>query len=579
MFNEIRDGIKSIVGSQPRFFLEIDGAPITEIVNFDVEEKVSAPFTVYAKLASATEISFGDVRGREALLKITGDIADRFFHGVVKKFKHTGMSKGGKYLYRIEIVPYFELLSLEKDCRIFQDMKVQEIITTIFEESEIEPKFYEFRFVDQERLRKYCVQFNESDKEFIERLLQEEGIFYFYEHYKDRHVMVFGQDQSDYTPPKYDDEIKFRAPSGMNETEECIRKVGLSRNLTSGTFTHSNYNFKNPAADLEKDQKSKDEYSRIYEVYQYPGLYGETDRGGDLAQSNLNSQQAFAAYINGNSNSNRLIPGYTFKLKGHDFESFNKEYVVTEIGHHGQQNQTMEEEAEGGTTYFNEFFAIPSGVDYSPRKTIQKPLMRGPQTAIVVGREGDEICTDEFGRIKVQFHWDRKGQKDENSSCWVRCAQFWGGAGWGALFTPRVGDEVIVDFLNGDPDFPVITGSLYNGVNPPPYTLPANKTVTSIKTRSTPNSRGFNELRFDDKAGSEEIFIHGEKDWNIRIKNSKAQSIGNDSATTVGNTLSEKAKKIILTADESVELVCSGNTIMLDSSGITIRGSKVKINP
>lgn len=537
--------------SRPKFLFDIEGIPGLEVINFEGHEKVCGPFKVELYIASPLHIEYQDVIGKEALLKITGGVADRFFHGVVRKFEHTGKSKSRKYLYTTEIVPYFELLSLEKDCRIFEGMNIHEIIKNIFEESEIEPKLFEFRYVNKNRLRKYCVQYNESKKDFIERLLQEERMFYFFEHYEDRHVMVFGQDQSDYTPPKYDDEIIFMAASGMNETEECISRIDFSKRLTSGTYTHTNYNFKNPVADLEKDDKSKDKKTKKYEIYEYPGLYGETDRGGQLAESGLKAQQAYAEQANGDSNSNRLVPGYVFNLVGHDFESFNKEYVVIDVKHNGQQPQTLEEEAQGGTNYFNSFFVIPSTVDYSPKKTIEKPLMRGPQTAKVVGREGDEICTDEFGRIKVQFHWDRKGQDDENSSCWLRCAQLWGGAGWGAQFTPRVGDEVIVEFLNGDPDFPVIMGSLYNGTNPPPHGLPDNKTRSTIKTRSTPNAEGFNELSFEDKAGSEEIYIHGEKDWNILIKNDKGQNVGHDETLTVGN---KRTKTVGANQDETITL-------------------------
>lgn len=589
MLNKLADSYQSFLGRQPRFFLNIAGAPQTEVVDFYAEEKFSEPYFVNISLASRFEIKFGDVIEKEALLTIKGDIVDRHFHGVVRKLERAGRSASGKYEYNAQIVPYFSLLSLEKDCRIFQDMNVHEIITKIFEESEIEPRFYQFRYVNKDRLRKYCVQYNESDKEFIERLLQEEGIFYFFEHYEDGHVMIFGQDQSDYTPPKYDNEIIFMASSGMNETEECINRVDFSKRLTSGTYTHTNYNFKNPAADLEKYDKSKDKITKKYEMYEYPGLYGETDRGGKLAESYLNSQQASAEQAQGGSDSNRLIPGYVFNLVGHDFESFNKEYLAIDVKHRGQQHQVLEEEAHGGTDYSNTFIAISSSIDYCPKKEIQKPQMRGPQTAKVVGREGDEICTDEFGRIKVQFHWDRNGKGDENSSCWLRCAQFWSGAGWGAQFTPRVGDEVIVDFLNGDPDFPVIIGSLYNGTNPPPYALPDNKTRTTIKTRSTPNAEGFNELSFEDKAGDEQIYIHGQKDWNVEILNDNKISIGKKKIETIGETLEITcgSSKITMSKDgkinisgKDVTFTTGSGEVHIDSGGtVTLKGSKVELNP
>ena len=361
--------------------------------------------------------------------------------------------------------------------------------------------------------------------------------------------MIFADSQANYMPLGCDDQIKFSAASGMNETEECIDFIEFSKRLSSGAYTHTNFNFKMPSVQLTKNEMSKEESVRRFEVYEYPGLYGQVDRGTQLAKSRLDSHQAFAERANGTSNSTRLIPGYTFSLTDHDFTEFNREYITISVSHSGQQQQILEEMAEGGTLYYNSFFSIPSNVDYSPLITFQKPLMRGPQTAIVVGGEGDEICTDEYGRVKVHFHWDRKGKRDERSSCWVRCAQLWGGGGWGAIFTPRVGDEVLVEFINGDPDYPVITGSLYNGANPPLYKLPDNKTRSVIKTRSTPKSTGFNELRFEDRAGSEEIFIHGEKDWNIVIKNDKTQSIGHDESLSVGNN---RTKSVGVNQSESI---------------------------
>ena len=207
------------------------------------------------------------------------------------------------------------------------------------------------------------------------------------------------------------------------------------------------------------------------------------------------------------------------------------------VSHSGQQPQALEEQAGSGAgaNYSNTFLAIPSTVTYRPLKTIEKPYVRGLQTATVVGRKGEEIHTDEWGRVAVQFHWDRLGKNDENSSCWIRVGQMWGGVGWGAQFIPRVGDEVLVDFMEGDPDWPIIVGSVYNEANQPIYDLKNNKTQSGIKTRSYPDGPGFNELRFEDKKGEEHVYLQGEKDWNILIKNDKGQNVGHDETLSVAN--------------------------------------------
>ncbi|MEN6509129.1 MAG: type VI secretion system tip protein TssI/VgrG [Smithella sp.] len=538
MLDKIVDDLKASAAGEPVFFLKIMDVPTTEVVDFLIYESLSEPFEITVTLASSFEINFSQAIEKDALLTVKGDAMDRYFHGVVRKFEHVGKSGSRKYLYKAEIVPYFRLLSLEKDCRIFQDMNVQDIISIIFNESGITSNLYEFRFSNKDRLRKYCVQLNETDMDFIDRLLQEEGIFYFFEHYKDKHLMDFGEDRRDYIILGCDDKIKFKAKSGMNESEECINSIEFSKRLCTGAFTHTNFNFKIPSVDLESNEKSREETQRKYEIYEYPGLYGLTDRGDLLARVRLKSHQAFSEQAHGKSNSNRLIPGYMFTLKDHDFRTFNKEYTVITIRHSGQQPQTLEEVSEGSSGYSNSFSAIPSSVNYSPLKTMPKPLMRGPQTATVVGHEGSDIDTDEYGRVKVLFHWDRKGKNKKNKeqcSCRVRCAQLWGGGGWGTLFTPRVGDEVVVDFINGDPDYPIIIGSVYNGDNMPLYNMKRDYTRTAIKTRSTPNSNGYNELRFEDKAGSEEVYLQGERDWNILIKNNKGQEIGHDETLHVAN--------------------------------------------
>jgi type VI secretion system secreted protein VgrG len=268
----------------------------------------------------------------------------------------------------------------------------------------------------------------------------------------------------------------------------------------------------------------------------------------------------------------------------------NNEYCLVSVEHQGSQSSEY-----GGNnvisrdyTYSNHFIAIPASTVYRTGKSIEKPFVRGLQTAVVTGPEGEEIHTDEYGRIKVRFHWDREGKNDDRSSCWLRTCQPWSGNGWGFVSLPRVGDEVLVDFINGDPDWPIMVGTVNNAASPALYTLPDNKSQCGIRTRSTPGggTENFHELRFEDKKGAEEIYLQSEKDWNILVKSSKGQTIGENSSTNIGGSStvtvkkssSETAEDITLTASSKITLVCGGSTIVLDPSGIKINGVLVNIN-
>jgi type VI secretion system secreted protein VgrG len=290
----------------------------------------------------------------------------------------------------------------------------------------------------------------------------------------------------------------------------------------------------------------------------------------------------------GRSTCSRFISGFVFELIDHDREAFNQEYLLVHVSHTGSQPQVLEEGADSAEcSYTNEFFCIPSSVEFRPRLRAQKPVVEGVQTAMVVGPEGEEIYTDEHGRVKVQFHWDREGQRNERSSCWIRVSQVWAGAGWGAMFIPRIDQEVIVDFEEGDPDRPIITGRVYHGTNTPPYALPEEKTKSTIKSDSSLGGGGSNEFRFEDKSGEEEIYLHGQKDWTIAIEHDKEQNIGNDETSEVGNnrtrTVGEDEevtvgnnRTVTIGNDETVTL---GNNRTLEvgaDENITIGGNRTE---
>ena len=567
-------------GSQASFLFEIKGAPEIEIAHFQAQERISEPFAVHVALASTSQIQYDDVIQKEALLTLSGDEADRYFHGIVRKFEHTGKN-GQKHLYQADIVPFLMLLSLEQDCRIFQDKKVQDIVTKIYQESGIPDDRYEFRLKNKDRMRKFCVQYRETDMDFVCRLLQEEGIFYFFEHSKDKHVMVFADDTVNYKPIEGNQEVSFKPASGLNPEKESISYVDFSRRLRPGTYTHTNYNFKKPSVDLETKEKAKDAKQQKFEIYDYPGQYGKEEQGKRLAKIHLEAGKALEEQASGNSTCPRLVAGFTFKLEGHDFKAFNREYLLVGVSHSGQQPQALEEQAGSGAgaNYSNTFLAIPSTVTYRPLKTIEKPYVRGLQTATVVGRKGEEIHTDEWGRVAVQFHWDRLGKNDENSSCWIRVGQMWGGVGWGAQFIPRVGDEVLVDFMEGDPDWPIIVGSVYNEANQPIYDLKNNKTQSGIKTRSYPDGPGFNELRFEDRKGEEHVYLQGEKDWNILIKNDKGQSVGHDETLSVANNRTQTVganQRETIGANQEIQVGANHTETIGANMSLSVGGAKTE---
>ncbi len=572
--------IRSGNGSQASFLFDLKGAPEIEVAYFQAQERISEPYALHVALASTSQIQYDDVIQKEALLTLSGDEADRYFHGIVRKFEHTGKN-GQKHLYQADIVPFLMLLSLEQDCRIFQDKKVQDIVTKIYQESGIPDDRYEFRLKNKDRMRKFCVQYRETDMDFVCRLLQEEGIFYFFEHSKDKHVMVFADDTVNYKPIEGNPEVSFKPASGLNPEKESISYVDFSRRLRPGTYTHTNYNFKKPSVDLETKEKTKDAKQQKFEIYDYPGQYGKEEQGKRLAKIHLEAGKALEEQASGNSTCPRLVAGFTFKLEGHDFKAFNREYLLVGVSHSGQQPQALEEQAGSGAgaNYSNTFLAIPSTVSYRPLKTIEKPYVRGLQTATVVGRKGEEIHTDEWGRVAVQFHWDRLGKNDENSSCWIRVGQMWGGVGWGAQFIPRVGDEVLVDFMEGDPDWPIIVGSVYNEANQPIYDLKNNKTQSGIKTRSYPDGPGFNEMRFDDKKGEEHIYLQGEKDWNILIKNDKGQSVGHDETLSVANNRTQTVganQRETIGANQEIQVGANHTESIGANMSLSVGGAKTE---
>jgi type VI secretion system secreted protein VgrG len=392
------------------------------------------------------------------------------------------------------------------------------------------------------------VQYRETDLQFISRLMEEEGIHYYFIHGKDQEKLVITDHDATHAAIAAPDALTFHPPTGTELFEDSVSAFSRAEQIRSGAVTLRDFNFKKPSLNLEAGARGK--VDAALEIYDYPGRYDAPDVGGLRARVEFEARQAQRATAQGQSNCMRLLPGHRFKLRQHPRNDLNRENLLTGVVSEGVQPQVLEEQAGSeGSRYSNRFECIAATVTYRAPRVTRKPHVAGAQTALVVGPAGEEIYTDEFGRVKVQFHWDRAGTRDENSSCWIRVSQLWAGAGWGAMYIPRVGHEVIVDFLEGDPDRPIIVGRVYHGTNRPPYPLPADKTRSTIKSESTPGGGGFNELRFEDKAGSEEIFLHGQKDWTIEILHDKQQRVGNHETLRVG---SNRTKSVGADQSESI---------------------------
>lgn len=565
------------------------------VTNLCAFESISIIFRVQIHFASTIEINdYEKLIGNESLLTILNDYdeygdTDRYFQGIIRKLEYVG-ADGDYFLYEAEMVPKFWQLSLRKNCRIFQETTTQEIVKKLLEEGGIDSDHYRFALVNEKHNRGFCVQYNESDFDFISRLLEEEGIYYFFEHYKDKHVMVMCDDKTIHSPIKGDKSIVFN-PGGMEGDEESIYSFTFSQRMKSGEYTHRNFFFKRTTLDLTAKESAPNKES--FEVYEYPSLHTTQARGNELAKARSEELATMQKQGNGCSTSCRLIPGCTFTLVNHDSTVLNTDYLITSTVFSGEQPQSLEEGNGDGYLFDVEFTVIPASAQFRPARTREKPFVKGLQTATVVGPKGEEIHTDDYGRVRVQFHWDREGKRNDKSSCWIRVGQAWGGLSRGAQYIPRIGDEVLVDFLEGDPDRPIITGSLYNSDNMPINSLKKSITQSGFRTK-THKGKGFHELRFDDAKGKEEIYLQSEKDWNVLVKNRKGQTVGGDSGTVIAKNCdlsvggdsytivtgksTEIAKEIIIGTSDKITIVTGGSSIVISPAGVEINGAIVKVN-
>jgi len=625
-----------------QFTLTLPGVDDITVIDFTHREALSQPFELALNLASRDgSLDTAELLDRDATLTIWQDGKPlRRVHGIIAEFGR-GDRGHRRTFYSLVLRPALWRLSLRQNSRIFQKVDPLTIINTLCDERGITD--VSFAVTCDLPEREYCVQYRETDLAFIERLAAEEGLFYFHE-FEERdggaHRLIFADDPQVLASVG---ERTYHSRAGGTAPKRHVRKLSHTARVASSSATLKDYSFKNPAYAQLHDHLGRDVEQHgqqvDYEHYDYPGRYKQDASGEPFTRIRLEQLRREAITASAESDLPELTPGFRFTLTDHDTDSLNRDWQAIEVRHFGEQPQALEEDgitqsdahlrgragSEAMTRYHNQVTLIPGDAPWRATPN-PKPRVDGPQVAFVVGPEGEEIHCDEHGRVKVQFPWDRYAEPNDTASCWVRVAQGWAGGGYGSIAIPRIGHEVIVSFLEGDPDQPLVTGRTYHAVNTAPYPLPEHKTRTVLRTQSH-KAEGFNELRFEDQAGEEQIWLHAQKDLelltlndrteeirrdsHLKVHNDRISEIDNDDHHTVHNNRHTKVDgddhlmidgtrhekigqahlmeagqevhhkagmKVVIEAGAEITLKAGGSFLKIDPSGVTIVGPQVKIN-
>jgi type VI secretion system secreted protein VgrG len=594
------------------------GADVLLFRRMQCSEALGRLFEFRVELASArADIATGDVLGKE--LAVTLDLeegAERHFHGIVTRFAYVGW-RDGMPAWEAVVHPALWLLTRSSNCRIFQEKTTLDIVKAVCGDGAYGGlvKIDAGKLSSTPARREFCVQYRESDFEFVSRLLEEEGIYYYFRHEAGAHTMVLADSYGAHanaagyaTLPFWDEQQGRRAP------EKSVTRMWPAGAVQAAEYALNDYDFEQPAAVrsgglLVKSAIAAPFTSQRFRQYDYPGRYRAAGAGDARARARMESLHGQGEQVDGATNARGIGAGVLFKLAEHPRADQNREFLVTAADIEFASSLYGSGAAQEGTFEFQcTFRAVGKEHSYRPPRIARKPLVQGPQTAIVVGKAGEEIWTDRHGRIKVQFHWERDRKDNETSSCWVRVQQGWAGKGWGTMFIPRIGMEVVVSFLEGDPDQPLVTGCVYNADTVPPYELPANQTRSTIRTNSSKGGGGYNEIRFEDKKGSEELYIQAEKDCNRVVKNNDTLKVGfekkdkgdqtvaicHDQSVDVGNDRTvhvvndetvaidanqkvKVGKTIVVEAGTSIELKVGGSSVKIEPAKITIKSAQIAI--
>ncbi|GKS74438.1 type VI secretion system tip protein VgrG [Acidovorax sp. SUPP950] len=479
----------------------------------------------------------------------TEGLGRRYLDGIATGFGMQGQDTSANYAYRMVLRPWLWVATRRSDFRIFQEMTVPDIVESVLQKY---GQPMQKKLSRAYRVRPYTVQYHETDFAFIARLCESEGIYWYFEHQPGSHTLVFADDvMGSHSPLPGGHVIPFHPPGKTALADrEHIFSWHMGQQVQPGRAYLDDYDFKKPRADLSDMRQSPPGHAHdSYERYEWPGGYTEFSDGETYTRLQMETGLAGHHRAHAKLNKRSIAPGYTIVLDNYPREDQNQQYLVVSVEYYLEENAQASQglngvgQTQGGSIQRFSMEVHPTAMPYRPVVATPRPRTTGPQTAVVVGPPGEEIWTDQYGRVKVQFHWDRIGAMDENSSCWVRVSSTWAGPQFGNVFIPRIGMEVIVDFLNGDPDYPIILGCVYNADNMPPWGLPGNATQSGIKTKSSKggafgpglkNGAGdANALRFEDKAGAEQLWLHAQKDQLTEVENDEDKWVGNDRRKTI----------------------------------------------
>jgi len=517
-------------------FLEIStplGPDALLLAGFKGREELGRLFAFELDLLSNdASLAFDEIVGKPVTLRVDlPEGGERFWHGYISRFSqetHNGTADYARY--SATMVPWLWFLTRKSDCRVFQEKRVPEILREIFDEhgfTDIEDRLDMGNY----RTWNYCVQYRESDYNFVCRLMEQEGIYTFFKHEDGLHTLVLCDSLSKHEPWEGYEEIAYRPHSESTTLRGQISNWTINAVVKSGKYAHTDYNFEKPKTKLlHQENLARNHDHADYEVFDYPADSLDRGEAEQYAKVRIEELQTRSEMLHGQTDARGLVPGHMFTMTDHPRADQNREYLITaatyDVKTGGYAQDTKEDIFDCAIE------AIDAQTQFRPKRSTPKPLIRGSQTAVTVGPAGEEIYTDKYGRIKVQFFWDRDGTFDENSSCWIRVSQLYAGKGWGGMCIPRIGQEVIVDFLEGDPDHPIITGRVYNADQMPPYDLPGGNAVSGVKS-STVKGGGYNEFILDDTKSNELIRVHGQYDMDTTIENDERMTVHNNRTVTV----------------------------------------------
>lgn len=536
------------------------------VYRFRLSEEINAGYDLYLDLVTDdVEVETDDLLGASCTVGFGRGNHKRYVSGVIEAVDYIGRGDD-QVLVNVRVVPAFYLLRQQTHSRIFQDRSVQDILALV-----LGPELAQYgRTLDAgskargTAVRDYCVQYRESDMDFCIRLMEEEGIsFYFVHADEDPEVLTLVYESTDLSDVSNVDEtpvVPIIVRNNADADVESLRNLDFLQSLVPTTFVRRDYNFETPLEPLEAEVSSDSPAKQyVRRVYRHGDRRHMADDVVDRAEDDLQAMTQGGKVARGTANAIQFCAGFVFEVERHVRTDLETRFILTRVVHTGECPDVLSANRghAGASRYQNTFQCVPAEVSIRPKQRQSKPRCLGPETGIVSGPSGEEIHVDEQGRIKVQFHWEQETTYDDTSSAWIRVRQSWSGPGWGFQFIPRIGQEVIVEFLGGDIERPIVTGTVYNGDNPYPYAMPDNKTQSGIKTDSV-SGDGSNELRFEDMSGSEEVYIHCQKDFTIATENDKNQTTGHDETLTITN---DRTKEV---GNDQKETVKNDKTITVE---------------